>query len=179
MVLKSLLAASLLATAVFAAPMTISTGTAALWTVNGNPVAVENPIPTPTWIGNFGDGRWVGTSVSDATIPGGAAPGTYIYRLNIGTYLGGTGSFGLQYAADNSVTWTITTGTLAGTTSCDATVNPVGDCFGAGAGAPRSLTGTYSLSSVLTATVVNGDTFSTPSGLLVVGTAANEVDPIG
>lgn len=163
-----------LATSAFAAPITISTGPAP-WLVNGNPVVAETNIPG-VWINNFGDGVWVGTTVGDAAT--GAAPGSYTFTLNIFARTGGVGpgSFSLQYAADNAVTWSISNGTLAGTTSCTAGT-PNSDCFQAAGGAPRSLTGTYGAGSILTATVVNGGSSLNPMGLLVVGTA--NLDPSG
>jgi hypothetical protein len=155
--------------------ITISTGTAAPWLVNGNPVAVETVLSTPIWINNFGDGRWVGTTVNDGNPSIGIAPGTYTFTLAIGSYLGGAGTFSLQYAADNSVQWTLSGGTLGGSTQCDSVLNPSSDCFQNVSGAPRTLTGTFGAGSVLTATVVNGGSTANPMGLLVVGNA----DPVG
>ncbi len=180
MILKSLLAAALLATSVFGAPMTISTGTAALWLVNGNPVVVETTIPTGIWIANFGGGSWVGPTASAGDPATGFAPGTYTYTLNIGAYFGGAGSFSLQYATDNSVAWTLSAGSLGGTTSCNSVLNPDSNCFQSSAGAPRTLTGNFASNSILTATVVNGTNTpvaNNPTGLLVVGTGSDIPEP--
>ena len=176
--MKSLLGFVLLAASAFAIPITISTGTAAPWLVNGNPVVVETTIAIPIWINNFGDGRWVGTNANDGNPSIGALPGTYTFTMALSIYAGGagTGVFSFQYAADNAVTWTISNGTLAGTTSCTV-ATPESDCFQAASGAPRSLTGTYGAGAILTATVVNGGTSPNPMGLLVVGTA--DADPSG
>jgi hypothetical protein len=148
----------------------ISTGVAG-WLVNGNPVVIENPIASPYWINNFGDGKWVGTTATDGSLSSGANPGTYTFSLNLGP-LGGIGTFDLQYAADNIVSWSISNGSLLGTTTCVG--NPdLTDCFGSAAGAPRSLSGTFNVNSILTATVTNGKNSDpvNPMGLLVVGTA--------
>ncbi len=181
MILKSLLAAALLASSAFG--ITISTGNTVgpnvPWMVNSNPVALLGVLATPIWIGNFGDGRWVGTTVNDGNPAIGIAPGTYVFSLNLSTWVGGSGSgtFDLQYAADNSVIWTISNGSLGGTTQCDAGATPLSDCFQATAGAPRMLNGTFGVGSVLTATVVNGSATANPMGLLVVGTASDVPEP--
>jgi hypothetical protein len=160
-----------------AAPVTISTGTAAPWLVNGNPVVLETPIATPYWINNFGDGLWVGTTSNDGNLASGAAPGTYTFTLNLGAYIGSAGSFSIQYAADNTINWSISSGSLLGTASC--TGNPsTTDCFGSAAGAPRSMSGLFGTSSILTATVVNGATSINPMGLLVVGMAEAAAVPL-
>ena len=180
MFLKSLLAAALLATSVFGAPMTISTGTAAPWLVNGNPVVVETTIPTGIWIANFGDGSWVGPTASAGDPSIGLAPGTYTYTLNIGAYFGGSGVFSLQYATDNSVAWTLSAGSLGGMTSCDSVLSPDSNCFQSSAGAPLTLTGNFASNSILTATVVNGTNTpvaNNPTGLLVVGTGSDVPEP--
>ncbi len=134
---KALLTFGLLAAAfasnLAAAPLTISTGTAAPWLVNGNPVVLESPIATPFWINNFSDGKWVGTNSSDGNLAGGPNPGTYTFTMNIGAYFGAAGVLSLQYAADNNVTWSISNGSLAGSTSC-----VTGDCFSNVAGAPAA-----------------------------------------
>ena len=133
------------------------------WLVNGNPTTAISPLAVPFWINNFGDGSWVGTSAGDGISN---AAGTYTYTLNIGSYIGTAGTLSLQYAADNSVSWGITNGSLSGATSC---AGP--DCFSTVGGAPRSLTGTFAADSVLTATVVN--LADSPQGLLAVGTASD------
>lgn len=133
--------------------------TVAPWEVNDNPVVAISPLAVPFWVNNFGDGGWVGTTAGDGTTN---AAGTYIYTLDIGTYIGAAGTLSLQYAADNSVSWGITNGTLSGATSC---AGP--DCFSTVA----ALTGTFAADSVLTATVVN--VANSPQGLLVVGTASD------
>ncbi len=172
MKLKSILFATLTSFAVAqASASSISTGVAS-WLVNGNSVVVESPIASPNWINNFGDGQWVGVTASSGSFAGGEAPGTYTFTLDMSS-LGGAGTFNLEYAADNTIQWSITSGTVAGMTSCLG--NPdVANCFGAGNGAPRMLNGTFSANSILTATVVNGSSpgFNpNPMGLLVVGTA--------
>lgn len=153
-----------------AAPVSISTGVAP-WQVNGNPAVAEDaPLPS-TWLPGFGDGVWIGTSAADSNA---IAGGTYVFTLNIGAFVGAAGTFSLDYAGDNSVEWTITNGTLAGTSSC-----PIEYCFMSPSfapanitPAPRSLTGTFAASSVLTATIVNWPGGGpNPMGLLVVGTA--------
>jgi hypothetical protein len=172
---KFAVGAALAASLCSAQAITISTGTIAPWLVNGNPVVVETSPATPIWVSNFGDGRWVGTTAADGNISGGAAPGTYVFTLNIGAFLGSAGTFSLQYAADNNITWTISGGgSLAGTTSC---VNAATDCFTASGGAPRSLTGLSSATSILTATVVNAGSVVTPMGLLVVGQVTAVPEP--
>jgi hypothetical protein len=150
-----------------AATISISTGVAP-WLVNGNPAVNLSVLATPVWINNFGDGRWVGSTANDGNPSTGAAPGTYIFTLNLGTFFGGPGSLSLQYAADNSVNWTITNGSLSGNTSCGS-----GDCFLSSGGAPRSLSGIFASDSVLTATVLNGSTATNPMGLIAVGTASD------
>ena len=180
LLLKSLLAAALLATSVFGAPITISTGSAAVWLVNGNATFVETPLPTGIWIPNFGDGSWIGPDASAGNPAIGAAPGTYTYTLSLGAYFGGAGSFSLQYAADNSVARSLTSGSLGGTTSCDAVLSSLSECFGSSTGAPRTLTGDFTLNSILTATIFNGTDpqnpqTNNPTGLLVVGTADSAV----
>lgn len=170
MKMKALLGLMILATSsVFG--ITISTGTAAPWLVNGNPVAIETVLSTPIWINNFGDGRWVGTTASDGNPVIGIAPGTYTFTLAIGAYVGAAGTFSLQYAADNSVLWSISGGTLSGSSQCDTVLNPQSDCFQNVSGAPRTLTGSFGAGSILTATVVNGSNSANPMGLLAVGTA--------
>ncbi len=182
MFIKSLLATALLATSVFAAPITISTGTAAPWLVNGNPTLSLTTIPTGIWINNFGDGVWIGPNSTSGNPAIGEAPGTFVYQLGLGSYFGGTGAFSLQYAADNSITWSISNGSLGGTTSCDAVLSPNSDCFQASGGAPRTLTGIFAANSILTATIVNGTNpadpnRNNPTGLLAVGTADNSTVP--
>ena len=151
---KVLMTFSLLAAAfasnLAAAPLPISTGSAAPWLVNGNPVVLQSPLAVSFWIGSCSDGKWVGTTSSDGNLAGGASPGTYTFSMNIGAYFGAAGVLSLQYAADNNVNWSITNGSLAGSTSC-VTEN----CFSAVGGSPRSLTGSFSANSTLTATVVN------------------------
>jgi hypothetical protein len=175
MKLKSILfglSALLAVSATTAAPISISSGVAS-WQVNGNPAIVETTIATPAWINNFGDGKWVGVTANSGSFTGGEAPGTYVFTFNLGSL--GNGTFNIDYAADNSVTWTITGGTLSGATTCTSGNPDTSNCFGASNSAPRSLTGTFSTSSVLTATILNGSSPGfdpNPMGLLVVGTAA-------
>jgi hypothetical protein len=158
--------------------VTISTGAQPGWQVNSSAVVIESTIPTGIWIANFGDGVWVGpTATAGGILEGQGAPaGVYTYTLNIGALLGTSGNFTLQYAADNGVTWTINNGgTISGATVC---ASP--DCFRASNGAPRSVSGTLTATSVLTATVTNdllGGGINNPTGLLVVGTASNVPEP--
>ena len=155
-----------------AATISISTGVAP-WLVNGNPAVNLSVIPVGIWINNFGDGRWVGATASDGNPSVGAAPGAYTFTFNIGAFFGGPGNLALQYAADNSVAWSISSGSLSGATNCGSG-NPLGDCFTSAGGAPRTLSGTFASTSILTATVVNGSTATNPLGLLAVGTASDE-----
>jgi hypothetical protein len=129
-------------------------------------------IAAPAWIPNFGDGSWIGVTANSGSFSGGEAPGTYVFQLNLGSF--GNGTFNIDYAADNSVTWTITGGTLSGATTCTSGNPDTSNCFGASNSAPRSLVGTFGTSSVLTATISNGSSPGfdpNPMGLLVVGTA--------
>jgi hypothetical protein len=154
-----------------AAPISISSGVAN-WLVNGNPAVVETTIAAPAWINNFGDGKWVGVTANSGSFSGGEAPGAYVFTLNLGPL--GSGTFSLDYAADNSISWTISNGSLSGSTTCTSGSPDTSNCFGASNSAPRSLTGTFSTSSVLTATVLNGSSSGfdpNPMGLLVVGAA--------
>lgn len=166
-----LLTLSALAFSFSASAASISTGVAG-WLVNGIPVAVETTLAVPSWINNFGDGKWVGTTANDGSFSVGANPGTYTFTLLMAAYAGGpSGAFSLQYAADNTVAWTISGGgSLSGATACSGDPTTT-DCFGSTAGAPRTLSGLYAATSLLTATVVNGGTSLNPMGLLVVGTA--------
>lgn len=154
-----------MATTAFGAPLRISTGTAAPWLVDGNPVVAESPIATPYWINNFGDGVWVGTAAGDGNLAGGAAGGVYTFTLNIGAYFGLPGSFNVQYSADNNVSWSITNGTLGGSTAC-------GGCYDL----VHNLNGTFNADSVLTATVTNAD-HPSPMGLIVVGEGDSIPEP--
>ena len=156
----------------FAAPVQIGTGVAS-WLVNSSPVVAENPRPG-SYIANNANGVWVGPSASSGT---NANAGLYTYTLNIGSLVGGSGTFSLNYAADDRVTWSITGGTLSGATTCTGVANN-GDCYSAAGGAPRSLTGTFTgLSSILTAMVTNDAVpahdppYLNPTGLLAFGTA--------
>ena len=163
----------------------ISTGGPAAWLVNGNPAVVENPRPA-NWVPNTGGGSWVGTSSTDGDPAIGNVPGVFVYTLAIGALYGGSGVFNLNYAADNSVAWSITSGTLTGgTATCS------GNCFGSF----NALSGTLSATSILIATVVNttagstgliansagfapgSETNSNPTGLFVSGTAEAVPEP--
>lgn len=140
------------------------------WMVNGNPTVEISPIAAPFWIANFGGGAWVGTTAGDGNLIGSTAPGTYTYTLNVGALIGTSGFLSLQYAADNTVAWTISNGSLSGDILCSSP-----DCFTSVGGAPRTVTGTFAADSVLTATVVNLD--PGPTGLLVAG-EASEFSPV-
>lgn len=142
----------------------VSTGVAP-WLVNGNPAVVLGTLATPFWINNFGDGSWVGTTSLDGNLAGGASPGSYVFTLALGSFVGDAGTFNLQYAADNSISWSISNGTLGG----DVTCGPA-DCFTAAGGAPRSLNGNFAADSILTASVINIGSSPSPMGLLAVGT---------
>jgi hypothetical protein len=156
-----------LATSAFAVSINTGTGGAA-WLVNGNPAVVETSIASPFWIGAVG--QWIGASANDGALNSTAAAGTYTYTLNLGALVPAGGNLILQYAGDNNVVWTITGGTLAGATSC-----VTNDCFSSNNGAPRSLSGTFSSTSILTATVTN--TAVGPTGLMVIGDASNVPEP--
>jgi hypothetical protein len=147
-----------------AAAVSLSTGTAP-WQVNSNPAVVETSIPG-LWITPFGDGFWIGSAATDSLT---GLVGTSSFTLSIGAIAGSSGNFTLQYAADNDVTWSISSGTLGGATSC---LNDT--CFYGGIGAPYTLTGSFSTTSVLTATVLNIGNLPNPAGLLVVGSVVPE-----
>lgn len=164
-----------MAPAVFADPTSISTGVAP-WVVNSNPVfAVDltqlQLLPT-SWIPNFGDGQWVGSSTTSGNYLNtgdGAAPGNYVYTLAIGALMGGSGTFSLKYASDDTVGWSINMGSFtsgSASTSCSV----LGTCWSSPS-APFTLTGTFSATSVLIATVVNAGAMWNPSGFIAVGTA--------
>lgn len=163
-----------MATSAWAAPIPLDTGVAPWFVNTGGPsVAVTNITSVPgAWLPAVNPRQWVGTAADSN-----AAPGTYTFTLDIGTYVNdaGGGTFTLSYAADNSVTWTISNGSLGGTDICNTGLPS--NCFQASAGAPRALTGSFASNSVLTATVVNNPSGSNPMGLLVEGTAvgASEV----
>ena len=125
-----------------AAPTSLSTGVAP-WLVNGNPAVVLGAIPAG-WADGPGDGQWVGTTSLDGAA---AAPGTYTFSLNVGALVGSAGTFFLDFAADDTVQWSITNGSLSGATNC---LGP-GSC----SNSLSSLTGTFAANSVLTATVLN------------------------
>lgn len=148
-----------------AAPLSLSTGLAP-WLVNGNPGVVLNPVPG-TWVDGLGNGQWIGTTSQDGT---GAEPGQYTFTLNIGALAGSDGLFSMAYAADDAVAWSITNGSLGGTTAC---VGPV-TC----AESLSGLTGTFSANSVLTATVLNIDTARSPFGLLAEGRTLADPNPV-
>jgi hypothetical protein len=180
--IKALVGLTLLASSAFAA--TISSGASGVnWMVNSNPAVVETgTLPTAFgWVANFSDGQWIGTAATDGNFGGpglGALAGqSYTFTLNLSAILA-SGTFSLQYAADNSVVWSITNGTLSGATSCDSGNGNSIACFGS----LRSLTGSFGAGSVLTATVLNGPVPSTPGerspmGLIVVGTATDVPEP--
>lgn len=157
-----------LASSAFAVSINTGTGGAA-WMVNGNnPAVVLTSIAAPFWIGSVG--QWIGATANDGNINSTAAAGTYVYTLNLGALVPTGGNLTLQYAGDNNVVWTITGGSLGGVTSC--TTN---DCFSSVAGAPRSISGSFSGTSILTATVTN--TAQGPTGLMVIGDASNVPEP--
>jgi hypothetical protein len=169
--IAGLAAALAIASPVWALPIHTAAGSG--WEVafaNGAsaPVFAETPIPG-TWILLPG-AVWVGATVNDgSTFLGGlAAPGVYVYTLKIGALFQSGGSFSLQYAADNTVAWSVSNGSLAGQTSCQQL-----DCFSTA----RSLSGNFSANSVLTATVVNGDFGLNPTGLTVAGNAFAMPEP--
>lgn len=144
----------------------INTGVAD-WQVNGNNASQLSDIPGP-WLSGPTGVSWIGIETIDAS------GGTYTFSLALG---GTGGTFSLNYAADNTVQWSITNGSLMGTMSCLG--NP-DNCFGSGAGAPRSLTGMFSAHSILTATVVNGNSNAqtNPMGLLAYGTISHAAVPV-
>jgi hypothetical protein len=148
---------------------TISTG-AQSWLVNSSPAAITTT--QSNYFAPFGDGNWIGVTPS-----GFAPPGTYVFTLEIGTLIATSGTFSLSYGADNSVTWTITNGSLSGTLSC---LNPSGDCSGPGASptlVPASLSGTFNANSILTATVVNDGGTANPMALFAAGSATAVPEP--
>lgn len=168
----------------FAAPVQLGTGVAS-WTVSGpisGPAQLLSTLPGP-YIPNHTtapQGFWVGPT----TTAGSDAPdGTYTYTLNIGALLAASnpgfsnGSFSLNYASDDRVQWSISGGSLTSATNCTG-VSGNGDCYSAGGGAPRPLTGLLtSLGAILTAVVVNDartphdPAYANPTGLLAYGTA--------
>lgn len=162
--------------------VTLSTGVAP-WSVNGNPAVVETgtlPLFPGGWVFPFSDGRWVGTSATDGNFAlpsdGALANGaSYAFSLGLGALVPAGGTFSLQYAADNAVSWAITGGAIAGTTAC-GTGDINADCFST----LRSLSGSFTAGSTLTATVLNGPLgagLRTPMGLMVVGVATPVPEP--
>jgi len=148
---------------------TIGTGSAP-WQVNGSP-AVATTTQFNYFV-PFGGATWIGVNANGSVVPG-----IYTFTLDIGTLIGGPGVFNLSYGADNSVGWSITNGSLAGTLSC---LNPGGDCFGPGATpttVPALLSGTFSGASVLTATVINDGGTPNPMALFAAGTASAVPEP--
>jgi hypothetical protein len=173
-----------LAPALFADPTSISTGVAP-WAVNGNPVfavdLTQLQLLSTTWIPNFGDGVWIGPSTTSGNYLNtgdGAAPGSYVYTLAIGALMGGSGTFSLKYASDDTVGWSINMGSFTSGVA-STTCTTFGTCWSSPT-APITLTGTFSAMSVLTATVVNLGSVWNPSGFLAVGTATlnGNVSPI-
>ena len=130
-------------------------------TGTGTATVVETPIPGPSvWV----PGMWVGYNVGDGNPAGGGPAGVYTYSVLLPA--AGT-SFGLMYAADNAVTWSITGGALtSGVTVCPGPI-----CFDS----LRSLGGTYSAGAVLIATVVNNTPTPNPTGLLVQQSNTNAI----
>lgn len=124
-------------------------------------------IPTGIWINATAPAKWVGKTANDGNISSGAAPGPYTFTLPIGTYASGPGTFSLNYAADNAISWSIDDG---GTLSGPGCAGP--DCFTISSGAPFALTGTYGANSILTASITNTGSVNTPMGFLVQGGVA-------
>jgi hypothetical protein len=104
--------------------------------------------------------KWIGSTPQDGdfTSPV-AAPGTYVYSLNIGSMMSSGGVLSLSYAADDTISWTITNGSLSGDVVCSA------NCFSS----IRTLNGSFSANSVLRATVQNSPSGLNPTGLAVAG----------
>lgn len=126
-----------------------------------------SPIPGG-WYSPTAPSKWVGQTATDGDPNVGAAPGVYVYTLALGTYGTGPGTFSLTYVVDDSIVWSISDGgTLAGADTCGP------NCWSSIFGAPYTLTGTYSATSVLTATVTNNGTLANPTGLLVQGLATS------
>ncbi len=169
-----LLGLALVASSAFA--QSVSTGVAP-WLVNGNPTVNETGTLLNTWVPALGDGLWVGTRSTDGNFilpTDGAAGGTYTFSLNVGALYGTAGNFSLQYAADNAVSWSVNDGTLSGDTQC-GNGDPLADCYSA----LRTLAGTFSANSVLTATVVNGTSIAggSPMGFLAVSSISPIPEP--
>lgn len=144
--------------------ISLNTGTGgAPWTVQsayGNVLMVIGS-PNAAWAtatAALAPAQWVGVNSAGA-----GGPGTYTYQLSLGSLFGGSGNFSLRYSADNAVGWSITNGTLSGTTQCQPG-NADGNCFTG----VHAMSGTFAATSVLTATVTNG---LDPTGLIVQGTA--------
>ena len=151
------------AAGLMAGPVSVSTGVAP-WQVNSNPVLTL--VATPgAWVSPVGDGLWVG----EGAFPGHSS-GTYTFTLNVGSYFGTSGSLSLQYAADNAVAWSITNGSLTGTTECGG-----GDVHATCFTSMNTMGVTFATNSVLTATVLNeGLPEGSAMGLLV----ENASDPV-
>lgn len=150
--------------------ISLNTGTAgAPWTVqsaSGNVLMVIGT-PSPAWstaTAALSPAQWVGVNSAGA---GGA--GTYLYQLNLGSLFASAGTFSVRYSADNGVGWSISNGTLSGTAQCQAG-NPDALCFTG----VYAMNGTFTSTSVLTATVTNG---LDPTGLIVQGTASSVPEP--
>lgn len=159
--IKQLVIIAAAAVGLVAAPISVSTGVAP-WQVNSNPVVTLGTIPG-VWVAPFGDASWVATTATDGTT--GAAAGTYTFSLNLGAWVGTAGSLSLDYSTDNGVLWSITNGSLSGTTSCDSG-NASATCFTG----INTMNVTFAADSVLTATVVNGgEPTVSPMGLIAGG----------
>ena len=145
------------------------------WKVNGKLAVNENeatPAVQHFWA-RFKDAKWIGVERSHS-VAGPAIP--YEFTLNLGALIGSRGFFSLFWAGDNNVQWMIDGGgTLAGDLSG---IN----AFDIPAGGPRSLSGTFSATSVLRALVINSPMPGSPdprspTGLIVSGTAGRIPEP--
>ena len=136
------------------------------WQIEGGPASViTNPLPPSTWAA-APPAAWIGFDSETSQ-----SSGEYVFSIAIGAYLGSGGSFAFNFAADNTIQWSITNGTLDG----DVTCTNGGDCYSR----LRYLTGTFSADSILTATIINDedDLGPNPSGLLVQGVAVDTPEP--
>lgn len=152
------------ATAASAGATTISISTGfAPWKVDNISSVVETSLPS-AWVAPYGDAKWIGSKASDSSAA--KANYTFAYTLNIGALAGMAGTFNLQYAGDNNVSWAISNGTVTGATTC-----LTGTCYGSTGAAPLAISGTFSTTSVITAWVYNAGSTDNPAGLMAAGTA--------
>jgi hypothetical protein len=117
---------------------TLSTGTAAPWLVNGNPVVELTSVPSDWWVWRGPSPPiWVGTTATDGN-PG-IAPGTYVFTIAIGAWAWKPDeihSFSIFYSASLSVVWLIDGGgqvdyfSRACGINCATSVNHVFGSFG-------------------------------------------------